>query len=255
MPVPHRDDKHDHEALVTPAESVDRVSLGSAPPTVVLCFHEGLYEYVETTRSTDDLAGRHRACTLSETDGDLGVVLAPGVGAPMATLVLEELIARGTRRVVIVGTAGGLARELSIGDAVVVDRALRDEGTSHHYVDGGPYARADPAVRAWLGTAFDGTDHAYLTGDTWTTDAPFRETIPEIRTYREEGLLVVDMEAAAVFSVATYRDVEAGAVVTISDLLDPEGWTPRFEETQPHLEALIDVVVDTVIADDGGGLS
>ncbi len=252
MPVPHRNDKHDHEALVTPDQSVERVALGSAPPTVVLCFHEGLYEYVETTRSTGDLAGRHRACTLSTTDGDLGVVLAPGVGAPMATLVLEELIARGTRRVVVVGTAGGLAGALSIGDTIVVDRALRDEGTSYHYVDDGPYAHADPAVTAWLEAAFDGADHAYRTGGTWTTDAPFRETVPEIRTYREEGLLTVDMEAAAVFSVATYRDVEAGAVVTISDLLDPEGWTPRFEETQPYLEGLIDVVVDTVAGDRDG---
>ncbi|MFT4965052.1 MAG: uridine phosphorylase, partial [Halobacteriales archaeon] len=72
------------------------------------------------------------------------------------------------------------------------------------------------------------------------------ETIPEIERYAEEGIVTVDMEAAALFAVAEYRDVEAGALFTVSDYLGPDEWDPRFDATDEHLQQLFDVATAAV---------
>lgn len=173
---------------------------------------------------------------LDATDGRVGIVRVPGVGAPVTALLMEELIARGAERFLALGHVGSLQPDVELGDLVVVDRALRDEGTSHHYLDAGAYVDATPALCDRLEAALNGAEETYHTGPTWTTDAVYRETIPEIERYREDGIVTVDMEAAAVFAVAARRGVDAGALFTIGDHLDPSGWEPRFAETGEHLE-------------------
>ena len=83
---------------------------------------------------------------LDATDGRVGIVRVPGVGAPVTALLMEELIARGAERFLALGHVGSLQPDVELGDLVVVDRALRDEGTSHHYLDAGAYVDATPAL-------------------------------------------------------------------------------------------------------------
>lgn len=251
MTLPQHPEKHGEPALVTP-EGITQYFHDDPPPApeaVVLCFHTGLFDHLDDTYRTTsfDTFGRGRG--LERTGGAVGFVRVPGVGAPTAVIAMEELIARGTTTVVAVGFAGGLDSHARVGDVVVVDRALRDEGTSYHYLEPGRFVESDTGVRGSIVAALDAAETAYVVGPTWTTDAPHRETAAEVRRYRSEGILAVDMEAAAIFAVATYRSVAAGAAFAISDILDPDGWEPAFDETTAHLTPLAESVLEALEAE------
>lgn len=248
MPYPNSPEKHDWKAFITPKASVEYFhdDPESVPESIVCCFHDGLFDCVseEYDGTEFDIWGEGYA--LSATDGRVGLARVPGVGAPATALLMEELIARGTKRFVSVGHVGSLQSAISLGDFVVVNRALRDEGTSHHYLESSRYIDASSDLRERLESALEAAGEEYRVGPTWTTDAYYRETLPEIERYREDGVLTVDMEAAAMFAVAERRGVEAGALFTISDHLDPMGWEPRFTETGEHLERAFALVFEAL---------
>ena len=117
--------------------------------------------------------------------------------------------------------------------------AMIDQETDRHYT----YAQMnDRAAR--LAEALRWADRDYAAGATWTIDAIYRETREEVEQYRDDGVLTVDMEAAAVFAVAQHRGCEAAALFTVSDYLDPDGWDPHFEETDDHLAEAFDIALD-----------
>lgn len=151
------------------------------------CYH--------TTLDTFVLAGR--------TVGIVGCA----VGAPFAVLVAEELFASGCRLLVSLTSAGQIVPVGAPPYFVVIDRALRDEGTSYHYAAPAAFAAADPAL---VGAAFEalaGTGLRAHVGASWTTDAPFRETAEAIAAARAHGILAVEMEAAALYTLARARSV------------------------------------------------
>lgn len=252
MTIPRHAEKLDEPSLVTPEASIGYFYDDPAPvpDAVVLCYHDGLMEHAEEAYDVTAFEAFGEGLTLDATDGTVGVLRVPGVGAPAAALSMEGLVARGTRTVLSVGHAGALDPALGVGDLVVVDGALRDEGTSHHYLEPTDYVDADAEVVAALEAAIEGDGAPFRVGPTWTIDAPYRETRVEVERYRTEGILTVDMEAAAVFAVAAYRDVRAGAVFAVSDVLDVDGWEPAFDETGPPLERLLRYAVEAV-RDDG----
>ena len=170
-----------------------------------------------------------------------GIVHVEGPGAPFVGIVVEELAALGAKRFLIVGLAGSLSPALRVGSLVVCNRAVRDEGTSHHYQRPARFARPDPALTARLKGCLATADLPFAVGPSWTTDAPYRETVPEIRRYRAAGILTVEMEASAVFAIARHRGLGAAALFVISDHLDESGWEPRFYDTQPALERALRV--------------
>lgn len=249
MPVPNHPDKHGAPAVITPRASADHFSddLDPVPERLVLCYDDGLLEHVRTDLDAtpfDTPWGEGFA--LDSTAGRVGVVGGFGVGAPVTALAMEALVVRGAEQFVAVGHAGSLQPAVGVGDLVVVDRALRDDGTSHHYLEPGRYVDASPSLRERLTATLEDRGEPYSVGSTWTIDAAYRETVPEVETYREEGVVTVDMEAAAAFAVADHRDVAAGALFTISDHLDTDGWEPAFGETQEHLERALAVAVDAL---------
>ena len=134
----------------------------------------------------------------------------------------------GTREFVGIGYAGALAPDLAPGDIVVCDGAVRDEGTSHHYAPAHVTARPSRALTRWVERTLVRAGLAFRVGPSWTTDAPYRETRAELRRYRREGVLTVDMEASALFVFARFRRVRAASVFVISDVLTERGWDPHF---------------------------
>jgi uridine phosphorylase len=150
------------------------------------CYHTDLYEFI--------LAGRSAG------------IIGCAVGAPFAVLVAEELFACGCRMLISVTSAGQIN---PMGDPpyfVVIDRALRDEGTSYHYAAPDTFAVADPhLVETAIRTLKDANLHAHV-GTSWTTDAPFRETQNAIQAAGAKGALAVEMEAAALYTFARKRN-------------------------------------------------
>lgn len=171
----------------------------------------------------------------------VGVAGLEGPGAPYTAIVVEELVPLGARQFVIVGLAGSLRPGIAAGSFVVCSRALRDEGTSHHYQRPSPYAPASRHLTAVVKAELRREGVPFVEGPSWTTDAPYRETGVEVRRYRREGILTVEMEAAALFTVARRRGAHAAALFVISDLLDERGWEPQFHETWEPLRRGLEI--------------
>jgi len=150
------------------------------------CYHTELYEF-----------------TLG---GKIAGIIGCAVGAPFAVLVAEELFACGCHMLISVTSAGQIKAAGNPPYFVVIDRALRDEGTSYHYAAPAIFAEADPhIIKAAMNALADKNLHAHV-GPSWTTDAPFRETATAIAAARAKGVLAVEMEAAALYTFARKRD-------------------------------------------------
>ena len=151
-------------------------------------------------------------------DGGLEVgIVGCAVGAPFAVLVAEQLFACGCGVLISITSAGQLE---PVGAPapyfILIDRALRDEGTSFHYMPSDRFSHAAPKVLQALDGALTSLRVPVFTGPTWTTDAPFRETADAIAERKAEGLLAVEMEAAALyaFAASTSNTVVCFAFVT-----------------------------------------
>ncbi len=202
------------------------------PETTVLCwFHDvvaALGERADVRRVTDLLSENGRS-TVWELDhrGTRVAVVNPGVGAPVAAMVLEEVVALGTRRVVACGGAGALVPDLVLGHAVVVDSAVRDEGTSFHYLPPGRLVDADRDVVEGIVATLVRAGVAHLVGRTWTTDGLFRETHERMARRVAEGCVTVEMEASALIAVARRLGVPYGQLLMAGDSLAGEAWEHR----------------------------
>lgn len=151
----------------------------------------------------------------------------PGVGAPIAAGLLEEAIAFGCRKFVVVGGAGVLDKGLTVGKLILVDSAIRDEGLSYHYIEPGREIQAQPQMLDTLRSALTKRGVPFVIGKTWTTDAPYRETQSMIDARRAEGCLTVEMEAASLMAVAQFRKVLLGQILYAGDDLSGENWDKR----------------------------
>lgn len=169
-----------------------------------------------------------------EHEGQRLAVLYCGVGGPLAAGLFEETIAVGCRAFVVCGGAGALREDLTIGHLVVVESALRDEGTSHHYRPASRWIDLDQDATGVLVQTLVEDGVPFVTGRTWTTDAPYRETPAKIAARRAEGCITVEMEAAALAAVAQFRGVPLAQVLYGGDDLTGEVWDTRDWTTQPH---------------------
>ncbi len=127
------------------------------------------------------------------------------VGAPFAVLIAEELFASGCELLVSVTSSGQLVSHRPPPYFILIDAALRDEGTSYHYLPPAELSHADPTLLAQLEGAFADMRVPVDRGSTWTTDAPFRETPEGIAAMTARGLMAVEMEAAALYAFAQVR--------------------------------------------------
>ncbi len=137
--------------------------------------------------------------------GQTAGIIGCAVGAPFAVLLAEELFACGCRLLINLTSAGQITPAGPTPYFVVIDRALRDEGTSYHYAAPSEFAEADPALVGEAVAALQQAGLRALVGASWTTDAPFRETEEAIAAARAKGVLAVEMEAAALYAFARAR--------------------------------------------------
>ncbi len=199
------------------------------PDGVIFCYSRNFLDQISRRHKVTKAPGLFRELLLlDETGGRVAVLGNFGIGAPVVVTFLEELIAFGVRRFVSVGTAGTLRKDLGIGDIVICDRAIRDEGTSFHYLKPSKYAYASKPMIESIKKSLEVHRKKYVVGTSWTIDAPYRETVAEARKYQKEGVATVEMEASALFAVAKYRNVEMVALFAISDSLAELEWDPKF---------------------------
>jgi hypothetical protein len=196
--------KHAEEAIFTAADFVAYLRRvrglddGEAPPGVVVCYQRSLYHRALRAEGLEPGARMGVPLPLPSTAGRVGLLGQCGIGAPAASAAVEEMAARGTTAVISIGTAGSLQRNLSPGDLVLCEAAIRDEGVSHHYLPPAKLATAPAELTASLGAAMTESGLQFRAGVSWTIDTPYRETVAEARHYQAEGVLCVEMEGPEV---------------------------------------------------------
>jgi uridine phosphorylase len=155
-------------------------------------------------------------------DREIGIVPFV-VGAPFAVLVAEELVASGCELLINLTSAGRIAAPPGIASFMVIERALRDEGTSFHYLPATRWSHLRADLREQLAGLHlpDGPPIVY--GSTWTTDAPFRETAQDIERHRAAGVLAVEMEAAALYAFAGATGHDVVCLAHLTNELGSEG--------------------------------
>lgn len=216
-------------AIIEPSRVLEPIDI---PECCVLCFFQdvisGLREdgRLQVTYKLGSEMGPNPVYELS-VEGRRLALFHPGVGAPLAAAFLEELIALGCRKFIACGGCGVLDGTIAVGHVVVPTSAVRDEGTSYHYLPPAREVEASPAAIAALQTTLERHRVPYLLGKTWTTDGIYRETHVRMARRRAEGCLTVEMEAAAFFAVAQFRGVEFGQVLYGGDDLTGESWDGR----------------------------
>jgi uridine phosphorylase len=170
--------------------------------------------------------------------GETAGIVGCAVGAPFAVLVAEQLFASGCRLLISLTSAGQIQRAGAPPYFVVIDRALRDEGTSHHYAAPAVFAEADPALVAAASDALKAAELRAYVGASWTTDAPFRETAEAIEAARDKGILALEMEAAALYTFARARRAAVLCLAHVTNTMGQTGEDFEKGEADGTTEAL-----------------
>lgn len=219
----------DRSALIEPRRTITPQAL---PELAVACFFQDV---------VDEIVRHHKLVPRAIQRSEMGehpiyempyrgrplAVFHPGTCAPMAAGLFEGIIAHGAKAVVACGGAGAVDPDLPLGHVIVPTAAIRDEGTSYHYLPPSREVAANPRGVELLQDLLESQGIPYLLGKTWTTDAIFRETRAKIQARKAEGALVVEMEAAALFAVGEFRDVLVAQLLYAGDNVGGETWDNR----------------------------
>lgn len=248
MTFPNYPGKYQSEPLITPHESNSYRRENSdeevpdPPEGVILCYSRRLFDhFVENYDGRDSGHYYGKLYTFDDTDHTIGVLGDFGIGAPTTAMLMDELVADGVETFLSIGFAGCLDDSIDVGEFVVCEKAVRDEGVSHHYVESEKYAYPSDAVLTVTKQVLTERGEPFHVGPSWTIDAIYQETRDEIERYAAEGVLTVEMEASAVFAVADYRGADAGAMFVVSDYLGSSEWEPMFHRTTEDLKRLGDL--------------
>jgi len=244
MVYPKYKNKHLEEALFNVNEffKYGKKNKGEYPSKYILLFHPSVLKYFKRKFKGQykkiKFDFRHDLYIMKKYD--LGIVSTGGIGSPYAAVILEQLIGLGGKKFIAIGDAGGLQTD----GFFLCEKALRDEGTSYHYIPHGHYSYPDEKLTNKLGKSMENLGLKYYKKPTWTTDAFFRETKAEIQKYKKQGIATVEMEAAAMFAVATVRKVKMASAFVVSDVLG-EKWVPHYKKRTFKImrNKLIDVAI------------
>ena len=236
--------------MLEPGESAEE---NKVPQKAVACFFQDVITTLiqkHGAQQCHTLASEMGSHPIYEIEhrGTRLAVLHPGVGAPLAAGIFEEVISLGIRACIACGGAGVLDNTINVGEIIVPYAAVRDEGTSYHYLPPAREVQANPRVVATIEQVLKQTSIPYLLTKTWTTDAFYRETPAKIQRRKAEGCRAVEMEAAAFFAVAQFRDITFGQLLYGGDDVGSDEWSSRDWRKHQIRERLFWLAADVCLA-------
>ena len=223
-PILEFDDNRD--AKINPISFVDR-QFGSNK-MIITFFPEVIDKLIADGVITleETIGGENIVLVYRFADTDILITLG-AVGCPSCAGNLDLFHAMGIDKVMFCGGGGVLDRNIEVGQILVVDGAIRDEGFSYHYIKPSKYIYTDKNVTDKIVRYLKENDISYLQGLTWTTDAIFRETADRIAQRKAEGAKIVEMEQAGCIAVSQYRGFDYGALIYGGDDVSQEEWNNR----------------------------
>lgn len=237
-------------ALIEPGKLISKIDM---PENVVICFfndvitrleNEGKLKLLFNLRSE---SGKHPIYQYDMGDRSVAV-FHPGVGAPFCAGMLEEVIALGGSKFIACGGAGVLDGSIAVGHIIVPVSAVRDEGTSYHYLPPSREVQVNKKAVEAIEEVLKRYKCKYILTKTWTTDAFYRETPGKINMRREEGCLAVEMECSAFCAVAEFRKVIFGQILYGGDDVSCEEWDSRcWNDKTDVREAILDLAIEACL--------
>jgi uridine phosphorylase len=237
-------------AMIEPHELLKPIDI---PSRAVACFFQDVIQTLIQNHSArlcynlHSELGNHPIYEIIH-QGERVAVFHPGIGAPLAAGLFEEAIALGVRFCIACGGAGVLDNTIQVGEVIVPYAAIRDEGVSYHYLPPAREVAANPQVVATIQRILASQDVPSILTKTWTTDALYRETAAKVLLRKAEGCRAVEMEAAAFFAVAQFREVVFGQLLYGGDDVGSEEWSNRNWQKHEIRERLFWLAVESCLA-------
>lgn len=217
-------------ALFTPSDTTKRIE--GFPEICVSTFSENIIQKFSSLNNTEKIAelytanGRIPVYKIRYKNKDIAFYLSR-VGAPACVVGFEEIVAMGAKKFVLFGSCGVL-NDNKVKDRIIIPiSAIRDEGTSYHYITPSSEIEADPHSVQILENVLKSCGYSYVKGKTWTSDAIYRETMPTIQERKQEGCIAADMECASMLAVAKYRHIPFIQFLYGADNLSSDTWEIR----------------------------
>jgi uridine phosphorylase len=240
----------EREAIIEPSRLTTPVAL---PPKALLCFFPDVLTKLEQegrlkviyTHPTE--MGPRPVYRLMCQDQAITVV-HPGCGASYGALMFERLIAWGAKTLIACGGAGVIDRDFPMGALLIAKAAIRDEGTSYHYLPPAAEILLDPAGVENLAATLSAAGLTYERVKTWTTDGFYRETRERCARRVAQGCQAVDMECAAFAAIAQFRSVKFAQLLYSGDSLVGPQWQNRQWMNQTELREQIFDLAATALA-------
>ena len=154
-------------------------------------------------------------------------VIPMPIGAPQAARVVEAMCAVGVKKFMVCGGAGTLDDTITGKKTLIPTSAIRDEGTSYHYLPPAREVQINPIAEKAIEKVLNREGVEYEKVKTWTTDAIFRETADKVALRKSEGCSVVEMECSAFYAVAQYKKVVLGQILYAGDIVSVDEWDYR----------------------------
>lgn len=169
------------------------------------------------------------------------------LGGSASGALLEEVIAKGGKKILFFGSCGSLDKEITAGQLIIPVEAYRDEGTSYHYAPASDYIKICSAEK--LGQIFSLLNVPYIKTKTWTTDSFYRETQKNAEARKNDGCKVVEMECASIMAVGQFRGVDVYQFLYAADCLDESVWDKRILGNMPNTmrEKFLKIALETAI--------
>lgn len=224
-------DPSDDEPVLKPSELLawrrasGQLSDFPIPQTVIFAPQKSLADYILRRHSTKRIRGfMGEFFLLRRSQGLIALSAGFGIGAPVIAGLTDEFAALGVRQFILIGMAGGLQPELTTGSLVLSTSAIRGEGVSRHYLSPESTVETSKALTHGIRDILTRQNHAHSVGVTWTTDVPFRERRRDVLDYQSQGVLAVDMEAAAMLAVSQSLNLDAAVAFAVADQLSNGYW-------------------------------
>ena len=211
------------------------------PETVVSIFHHTLFQRIAEflggvkIAETKDVDG-HWPVYAVQYKGHQFALYKARLGAPSCVGSFEDIIPMGAKRIILLGNCGVLDKSIEDCGIIIPTRAIRDEGTSYHYVPAANYIAVNKKYIPEFIGVLEECGYPYVMGTTWTTDAFYRETRGKVEKRKSMGAICVEMECSAMQAMCDFRGVEFFQFLYAGDNLDHSTWDPRSLSGTTRLE-------------------
>jgi uridine phosphorylase len=212
--------------LMNDVRRTRKIPVGGVPPVCILEFDGDLTDWLVReglVKPHESWPCFHTKMFVLDLGGMRCGIVARTIGGPYAVLIAEQLHVAGAQLIVGLTSAGRVSPSLPLPCLIVATAAIRDEGTSYHYLPASKEIACPTAIVPLLEQHLGQTGWVVRAGKVWTTDAPYRETDAQLRRWAEEGVLAVEMQAASLFAFGAVAHANVAVVAVVSNAIDHDG--------------------------------